>query len=199
MQKTSLRPIDITLVALFAAMMAIGANVTSMITIGTVPLTLQTLIATLAGILLGSRLGALSMIVYTALGLMGPPIFAQMSGGLQTLASPTFGFILSFIIMAFVAGKITEKSDNPSYRTFALAGTVALLINYLLGVHYFHYFQVFVLGLEDMRLAVSWSVMLPLLIKDAILTATSVSVLPRIYYAVQRSNKATYSHKQTST
>src|SRR5690625_3816427 len=56
--------------------------------------------AVLAGIVLGSRLGAFSMFVYMMLGLVGAPIFAQFKGGTAVLFSPTIGFSLSFIIVA---------------------------------------------------------------------------------------------------
>lgn len=55
----SLRTVALVLVAMFAALMTIGANVTSFLVIGSVPITTQTLFAILAGSLLGSRLGAL--------------------------------------------------------------------------------------------------------------------------------------------
>lgn len=100
-----LKTIDITLAGMFAALMAIGANITSFIVIGGVPITLTTFFCIMAGLLLGSRLGAISMIIYALVGLAGAPVFAKFSGGLAVIISPTFGFILSYIIVAFVVGK----------------------------------------------------------------------------------------------
>ena len=60
-----LRTTEITLAGMFVALMAIGANITSIVpfmVIGGVPITLQTFFAILAGVVLGSRLGAISMI-----------------------------------------------------------------------------------------------------------------------------------------
>ncbi len=101
---------------MFAALMAIGANITSFLVIGSVPVTTQTLFAILAGALLGSKLGALSMTVYLLVGLVGFPVFAQFKGGLGTLISPTFGFLLSFILVAFITGLIIEKSREKSLQ-----------------------------------------------------------------------------------
>ena len=84
-------------IAMFSALMAIGANISAFLIIGGVPITLQTFFAILAGILLGSRMGAISMIVYAFIGLAGVPVFAGFSGGMDTLISPTFGFIVSFV------------------------------------------------------------------------------------------------------
>ena len=55
----------------------------------------------LAGLLLGSRLGALSVSLYTVLGLAGVPVFTG-GGGLWYIFQPTFGYILGFIIGGIV-------------------------------------------------------------------------------------------------
>src|SRR5690625_7604698 len=71
-------PINLTLGSLFVALTAIGANITSIIpglSVGGVPITLQTFFAVLAGLVLGSRLGAFTMFVYMMLGLVGAPVF----------------------------------------------------------------------------------------------------------------------------
>src|SRR5699024_165876 len=77
-EKTNWSALSITTASVFVAMTAIGANITSIapfMVVGGVPITLQTFFAVLAGIVLGSRLGAFSMFVYMMLGLVGAPIF----------------------------------------------------------------------------------------------------------------------------
>ena len=64
--------------ALFAALTAAGAFVS--IPVGPVSITLQFLFTAMAGILLGRRCGALSQLVYVALGLLGLPIFTRGGG-----------------------------------------------------------------------------------------------------------------------
>jgi biotin transport system substrate-specific component len=130
---------DLTIGSIFIALMTVGANITSIapfMVIGGVPITLQTFFAILAGLILGSRLGAISMLVYMLLGLAGAPVFAQFKGGASTLISPTFGFIVSFIVIAYVAGKLIEKKQSfPMYITAAL---IAMVINYLLGANWMY-------------------------------------------------------------
>src|SRR5699024_8014799 len=90
-------------------------NITSILpfmVIGGVPITLQTFFAILSGLILGSRLGAFTMFVYMMLGLAGVPVFAQFKGGISMLLSPTFGFIVSFILIAYVAGKLVERKQS---------------------------------------------------------------------------------------
>src|SRR5699024_3021808 len=126
--------ITLTLGSLFVALTAIGANITSIIpglSIGGVPITLQTFFAVLSGLILGSRLGAFSMFVYMMLGLTGVPVFAQFTGGPMTVITPTFGFILSFILIAYIAGKIVEKKQT--IGTYISAALIAIALNYLIG------------------------------------------------------------------
>ena len=63
----------LTLCALFAALIAIGTHIK--IPTPLLPLTLQTLFVVMAGLVLGRKLGALSVCVYVLAGLMGLPVF----------------------------------------------------------------------------------------------------------------------------
>ncbi|ONI40886.1 hypothetical protein AN639_12835 [Candidatus Epulonipiscium fishelsonii] len=121
---------DLTLCALFAAMIAVLAQV-SIPFPGGVPLTMQTLAVSLCGIILGPKLGAISVSIYVCLGAIGLPVFANLSGGLQTIVGSTGGFIISFPIMAYVIGKISQNQKNQ----FIVFGSTVLasLINYTIG------------------------------------------------------------------
>src|SRR5690625_2233511 len=130
---------NLTLGAMFVALTAIGANITSIapfLVVGGVPITLQTFFAVLAGLVLGSRLGAFTMFVYMMVGLVGVPVFAQFKGGAAMVLSPTFGFILSFILVAYVAGKIVERKISIS--SYVVAALVATSINYLFGTNWMY-------------------------------------------------------------
>ena len=72
-QKLNVR--DMTVCALFTTLTAVGAFIK--IPVPVVPFTLQFLFTTMAGLLLGKRLGALSVAVYVALGLAGLPILQR--------------------------------------------------------------------------------------------------------------------------
>lgn len=89
---------DLTRVALFTALIAAGAFLR--IPIPYVPFTLQFLFTTLAGVLLGGKLGAVSVACYVVLGLLGVPIFAE-GGGLSYVFQPTFGYLIGFCAGAF--------------------------------------------------------------------------------------------------
>lgn len=191
MNKQRFRAVDITYVAMFAALMTIGANVTSFIMIGPVPLTLQTFFAILAGVLLGSRLGSMSMLVYTLVGLMGAPVFAQMTGGIAVMTKPTFGFIISFIILAYVAGKIVEAKRTPTIITFFIACFVGLILNYLIGTTYLYASLKYFLGMEELTYLGAWKMMVIFIYKDIAVTILAAMLSPKIFRAVNKSSQRT--------
>ncbi len=182
----SFRTIHLVLVAMFAALMAIGANVTSFLVIGSVPVTMQAFFSILAGALLGRRLGALSMTIYLFIGLVGFPVFAQFKGGLGQLIHPTFGFLLSFILAAYMTGLIIEKSKKKSLRTFVIASFSSLIITYIAGTHYMYYAFQFLTNLDAVGYKVVWGWMLAPFIKDFILTIFATILAKRIYAVVQQ-------------
>ncbi|HEY8805492.1 MAG TPA: biotin transporter BioY [Clostridium sp.] len=126
---------DLIITALFTALTAVGGFIS--IPLGPVPLTLQTLFVILSGLILGAKLGALSQITYIILGLIGLPVFSGGTGGLTSIVSPTFGFLLSFIVSAYVIGKLTEKNKSLSKIIYSvILGTIAI---YIIGVPYFYF------------------------------------------------------------
>ena len=74
--------------SLFTALIAVGAFIK--IPVPVVPFTLQYLFTMLAGLLLGSRKGTLSVVAYMLLGLAGLPIFSE-GGGFWYVLKPSFG------------------------------------------------------------------------------------------------------------
>jgi len=126
---------ELILVALFAALTAIGAFIR--IPIPYVPFTLQFLFCAFSGLLLGSKLGAISQIIYVGIGLLGFPIFTQ-GGGISYIFNPTFGYLLGFIVAAYVIGKISENIKNIRFIKCFFTVLVGLFFVYLLGVIYLY-------------------------------------------------------------
>ena len=132
----------------FALLTAIGAQLE--IPHQPVPYTFQTLAVLLAGGLLGSRNGFLSMMLYLGLGLVGMPVFAGGGFGLMKLVGPTGGYLLSFPVAAFFVGSFLsyQKAVVSSNSVLAYAWTLAammcgLLIVFTMGtvqlnIVYFH-------------------------------------------------------------
>ena len=137
---------QLVLCGLFAALVAIGAFIR--IPLPLIPFTLQTFFVTMAGFLLGARYGGLSVALYVALGLFGLPIFTQ-GGGPSYVFNPTFGYLIGFIIEAYVVGKLTGGRGVPSLKRLLVAGFVGLAVAYLLGGVYCYFITNYVLGIHN--------------------------------------------------
>jgi biotin transport system substrate-specific component len=74
-----------------------------------VPITGQTFAVLLAGIMLGSWWGGISLAIYAGLGIAGVPWFQNLNGGLAYLAGPTGGYIVGFILAALFLGYFTDR------------------------------------------------------------------------------------------
>lgn len=126
---------ELILCSLFSALIAVGAFIK--IPIPLVPFTLQFLFTTLAGLLLGSRLGTISVIIYIVAGLLGFPVFTG-GGGIGYIMQPTFGYIIGFAAGAYITGRIREKLFSLNFKGLILAVLAGLGIVYLLGMVYYY-------------------------------------------------------------
>ena len=151
--------------ALFAALIAVGAQIR--IPIGPVPVTFQVPMVLLAGFLLGPKLAALSTTVYMLVGLVGVPVFAG-SGGIGSLVSPSFGFVIGYIPAAFIAG--FGAGDDKGLGKTAAFGMLSLFVIYVSGFLYFVFIMNQVIGTPvGLREALMLTVV-PFVIKDTIIT-----------------------------
>jgi len=171
---------DMILVALFSALMAVGAYIKILFPL--VPLSFQPFFCAFAGIILGSKLGALSQIIYTIIGLIGIPVFTQ-GGGIGYVLKPSFGFILGFIACAYVIGKVSETLKTISLKNSLISVMSGLAVMNIIGVTYLYLIAKFYLGNSEMTLwdAISTG-LLPFILKDIILyivvAITATAVLP---------------------
>jgi biotin transport system substrate-specific component len=134
----NLKTKDLTLCGIFAALISISAYLTIPLP-GGVPFSLQPLIAMMAGLFLGSKRGAISMVVYTLMGLVGLPVFAGGTGGYAVIFTPSFGYIIGFIACAYVTGKIIELFSNKSPKiAYIIAPFVGLALDYIIGIPYLY-------------------------------------------------------------
>lgn len=123
--------------ALFASLMCIGAYIH--IPIGPVPIILNNFFVLLAGLVLGAAWGPLSVIIYLLIGAMGFPVFAGGKSGLAHLIGPTGGYLMGFVISAWITGLISHSGlpANKTWRNLlaVLAGAIVVYIPGLLWLH----------------------------------------------------------------
>lgn len=110
-----------------AGVMALAGQVRIPLPFTPVPLTLQTMLVLLSGIVLGARTGALGQVLYVGLGAMGLGVFA---GGTSGLSGATAGYLVGFVAAAAVVGLLTREPSPARVGVGLLAGT---LVIYLFG------------------------------------------------------------------
>ncbi|MFA5714466.1 MAG: biotin transporter BioY [Candidatus Paceibacterota bacterium] len=115
----------------FAFLTGISANMK--LEIGMVPITMQTFVVLLSGALLGSKKGAFSQVAYLLMGLSGVFWFAR-GGGPLYLLSPTFGYIIGFVLASFAVGFLCEKGFDRRLDMILFALIVGDILIYIPGL-----------------------------------------------------------------
>jgi biotin transport system substrate-specific component len=165
------------LVTAGALLVALLAQVRIPLPFTPVPLTGQTFAVLLVGAALGSRRGAASLGLYTGLGLAGLPVFAGGASGLGYVFGPTGGYLLGFILSAYVIGRLAERGLERSLRTSILPFAVGTVIIYALGAIWLAFYV-------GPAAAISKGI-LPFLAGDAIKLALAALTLPAAWKLVK--------------
>lgn len=140
-----------------------------------VPITGQTLGVVLAGATLGSRNGAMSMGLYWILGALGLPFYAGGAGGWEAATGSTAGYLVGFVVAAWVIGKLAESRQDRKVLTAIPAILTGSVIIYLFGVGWL------MISLDvDLAQGLAWG-FTPFVIGDLLKVAAAGVVLPGIW------------------
>ncbi len=125
---------DVVLVLSFGLLTALSAQISFWI--GPVPITGQTFAVLIAGILLGSIRGAFSQIFYLLVGLTGLPFWFAAGGplGAARLIGPTGGYLIGFVVAAFLVGKLAERGWDKNIKTAISAMVLGSIVIYIFGL-----------------------------------------------------------------
>ena len=120
-------------VVFFILAAALGAYIRIPVHGSPIPITLQTFFVLLAGAVLGKKLGLYSQAGYILAGISGLPMFQGTSLGASYLLGPTGGYLIGFMICAFVIGLIMD-SVKPNIVSIAAVFALGSLIIYASGI-----------------------------------------------------------------
>ena len=134
MKDKKLTTYQMAVTAVMAAVLCVLGPLT--VPIGAVPISLANFVICLTAWLLGPKFGTLSVVLYLALGTIGIPVFSGYGAGLAKLAGPTGGYLVGYLLLAFIGGMFIEKSKgNPVVSAVGLVlGDAAC---YVLGTIWF--------------------------------------------------------------
>ena len=112
-----------------------------------VPITMQTLAVTLTGVVLGARFGSLVVAIWVLVGFFGFPVLAMGSGGIEQLSDPTAGYLYSFPLVAFVAGRLEKnRSNTQTFFALLIAHLLCLMMGSIWLAMYLGWFDAFFFG-----------------------------------------------------
>jgi biotin transport system substrate-specific component len=173
---------DITLVVLGAAL--VGGFAQLYVPLWPVPVTGQTLAVLLVGATLGAVRGALAMVVYAVVGIVGVPWFSEAESGWQVITGPTGGYIIGFVLSAFLVGRLSERQwDRKVLKALALflGGSVAV---FAIGLPWLS----FVLG-TDLATTLEYGLW-PFIIGGLIKALLAAGLLPLAWWGAEKLSRS---------
>jgi biotin transport system substrate-specific component len=170
--------LDVMLVLVASAIIAIAAQIAIPIPGTVVPLTMQPLAVLLVGVTLGSTRGAAAAALYLLEGFSGMPVFAQGHGGAIWLAGPTAGYLFSYPFAAFIAGWFSERGWGSTILRAVTGMLVALAVIYLGGWSWLAAFA----GAKGAWLGG----VRPFILADILKVAIGASLLPQLQRLISR-------------
>ncbi|CAN5378976.1 MAG: biotin transporter BioY [Acidimicrobiia bacterium] len=171
--------VSIALVIGFALLTAGAAQLVIPLPYTPVPITGQTFVVLLAGVALGSNLGAASMALYVALGAIGLPFYAEGSSGIEVVRGATGGYLVGFVVAAWVMGRLAERRQDRAMATaipLFLLGSVTI---HLFGVPWLAH-TLGVSGTEAIELG-----SVPFIVGDLVKVVVAGTVLPATWRLVR--------------
>ncbi len=159
------------LVAVFAALISVCAFISIPFS---PPITMQTCGVFLALLILGGRLGTISVFVYILLGALGLPIFSGFTGGVGILLSANGGYIIGFLIMSLIYWLLESLFSKTAAVRIGIP--TGLIVTYILGALW--YFKIN--GAEGGFLVAFITLTLPFIVPDLLKLSLSIMVARRV-------------------
>ncbi|MSR97571.1 biotin transporter BioY [Arthrobacter sp. BL-252-APC-1A] len=123
--------VDLSYIAVFAALVAAFSLLPGIPLPVGVPITLQTLAVILTGMVLGPGRGTAAVGLYLVAGLAGLPVFSGFRSGIGVLAGPSAGYLLAFPLAALVVGLLARALMGRIRRArFAVLFAAGLLTSF---------------------------------------------------------------------
>ncbi len=118
----------------FALLTALAAQIVIPLPFTPVPITGQTFAVLLAGAALGAGAGAASQALYVFLGAAGLPFYADGASGWTVVRGATGGYLIGFIVAAWLVGRLAERRQDRSVATAIPAFLLGSVVIHLFGV-----------------------------------------------------------------
>jgi biotin transport system substrate-specific component len=183
--RTEGHAIRVASVLFITVLTAAAAQISFQLPFTQVPFTFQPMVVLVGGLVLGSRLGLASQVLYLLAGMTGLPVFAAsvtLPPGLLRLLGPTGGYLMAYPIAAFTVGYLAERGWARRYASSVAAMIVGLGIVYLAGTIWLAYFARLVSGSGAIGLTAALaSGVYPFVLADLVKLAAAASITPGLW------------------
>jgi biotin transport system substrate-specific component len=166
----------------FALLTALAAQIRFPVPGSPVPITGQTFAVLLAGAALGSRAGAGSQAIYWVMGAIGLPFYTGGQGGWEIATGATGGYLIGFIVAAWVVGELAERGQDRTVASAIPAFLAGNAVIYLIGVPWL---MASVESIDTMAAALAAG-FTPFVIGDLIKVVLAGLLLPAAWKMVKR-------------
>ncbi|MDC0062599.1 biotin transporter BioY [Candidatus Puniceispirillum sp.] len=146
-----------------------------------VPVTGQTLVVLLIGMVYGPWLGGVTIAAYLLQGVIGLPVFAGGAFGIATLLGPTGGYLGGFLIAAIVMGVLAERGMGRGIMSTIIAMMIGNVVIYVAGASWLASF----VGAEKALTAG----VLPFLYGDVLKLAVAAGLMPVAWRLIKKLQK----------
>ena len=124
---------SLSMVALFAALMAVMGLIPKIDLPFGVPITLQSLGVMLAGCLLGARRGLQSMALFLLAVAVGLPLLSGGRGGLGVFMAPSAGYLVGYALAAGVTGALMARLPTQTPMRAAISASSCATKSFIKG------------------------------------------------------------------
>ena len=162
---------DIVLVIGGSLLIGLSAQIAIFLGFSPVPITGQTFAVLIIGALFGARRGCFTVLVYIIEGAAGLPVYALGAGGPSVLLGPRGGYLVGFIVGAYIVGLLAEKGWDRRARTTMLAMVFGNVAIYTFGLLWL----CCLMGISKMVLVVG---LYPFIFGDLLKIALATALLP---------------------
>ena len=151
-----------------------------------VPFTMQTFAIFLTVLVLGGKLGTVSVLLYLCIGAVGLPVFSGFKGGLAAITGPTGGYLFGFLFTALIMW-FFESHFGKKKSVFIVSALIGLFVCYAIGTFWF--IKVFTATVGNMNIITALSMcVIPFVVPD----------IAKIFIAFLIGNKVTDSLNKSS-
>lgn len=173
-----------------AGLTAAAAQISFPLPFTQVPFTLQPMVVLLGGVVLGSRLGTASQVLYLMAGIAGLPVFAAsatLPPGPLRLLGPTGGYLMAYPLAAFLTGYLAERGFDRRYLTSFVAMAAGLVVIYAFGASWLAWFARTLTGSGAVGFTAALATgIYPFILPDIVKLAAAAGIIPGVWALLGR-------------